>query len=117
MLCNSWSATAGAIWVFEMLPEPAPIDVYWKPLNLSSVTSQTLLDLYSKPTREDFRLIDGYFHPFNGVLAANGLAVPVGYILYGLTAIPSWAMMLLVSFFSRSMMYAPHFSLESLFLM
>lgn len=102
VLCNSWSASAGSIWVFEMLPAPAPIDVYWKPLNLSTVTTQTILDLQAKPVKENFRLIDSYFHPFDGVLAEYRVAVPIGYVLWAFNVIPSWAMMLLVSFLSRS---------------
>ncbi|KAK0705385.1 hypothetical protein B0H67DRAFT_558005 [Lasiosphaeris hirsuta] len=108
VLCNSWSASTGALWIFEMLPSPAPIDVYWKPFNLTSVTGQDLQDLYAKTTKEgnkeDFRLITSYFHPFNGVLADYGAAVPIGYALWALNVLPSWAMMLIVSFLSRSMM-------------
>ncbi|KAK1754614.1 hypothetical protein QBC47DRAFT_384434 [Echria macrotheca] len=104
ILCNSWSASAGAIWVFDILPAPAPVDVYWKPLNLSSVTTQTILDLQAKPVKDNFRLIDSYWHPYNGPLAKYNLAVPLGYFLWALNIVPSWAMMLIVSFFSRSMM-------------
>ncbi|KAK0706372.1 hypothetical protein B0T26DRAFT_789311 [Lasiosphaeria miniovina] len=104
ILCNSWSATTGALWIFEMLPAPAAIDVYWKRLNLTTTTSQTILDLYVNDDKKAFYLIDSYFHPFDGVLAKNDLAVPVAYLLWGFNAIPSWAMMLFVSFFSRSMM-------------
>jgi hypothetical protein len=103
-LCNSWGASAGSLWVFEMLPQPAPIDVYWKPLNLSTVSTQTILDLQAKPVKESFRLVESYFHPFNGVLADYGLAVPIGYILYFFNIVPSWAFMLIVSFLSRSVM-------------
>lgn len=103
-LCNSWGASAGNLYVFEMLPKPAPVEVYWKPLNLSSVSTQTILDLQAKPAKENFRLAEGAFHPFNGWLAEYGLAVPVGYILYAFNVIPSWAFMLIVSFLSRSVM-------------
>ena len=105
VLCNSWSASTGAIWVFQVLPKPAPIDVYWKPMNLSSVTTQTILDLHAQPVDKGFRFIEpGFFHPFNGPLADYGLTVPVGYVLWALNAIPSWAFMLVVSFASRSYM-------------
>ncbi|KAK0639363.1 hypothetical protein B0T16DRAFT_242775 [Cercophora newfieldiana] len=104
VLCNSWGASAGSLWVFEMLPTPAPIDVYWKPLNLSTVSTQTILDLQAKPVKENFRFVESYFHPFDGILAQYNLAVPIGYILYGFNVIPSWAFMLIVSFLSRSVM-------------
>lgn len=104
VLCNSWMASAGGIWSFHMLPKPAPINAYWKSLNLSSVTADTIVDLQAKPVEEEFRLIEGWFHPFNGPLADNNLAVPFGYALWALNAVPSWAMMLIISFFSRSFM-------------
>jgi len=37
-------------------------------------------------------------------LAQNGLAIPVGYAIWGFSLIPSWAFMILVSFASRTMM-------------
>ncbi|KAK3684228.1 hypothetical protein B0T22DRAFT_484006 [Podospora appendiculata] len=104
VLCNSWSASTGALWVFEMLPQPAPVDVYWKRMNLTTTTSQDILDLYAKDDKKDFYLIKGYFHPFDGQLAQYGLAVPLGYFLWIMNVIPSWAMMLGVSFLSRTMM-------------
>ncbi|KAK0634519.1 hypothetical protein B0T17DRAFT_586306 [Bombardia bombarda] len=104
ILCNAWSASTGALWVFEMLPAPAPIDVYWRRLNLTTTTSQDLLDLQASGSKDSFHLIDGYFHPFDGVLAKNNVAVPLAYALWGLNAVPSWAMMLIVSFLSRTLM-------------
>ncbi|KAK3946440.1 hypothetical protein QBC46DRAFT_369784 [Diplogelasinospora grovesii] len=104
VLCNAWSATTGALWIFEMLPPPAPVDVYWKRLNLTTTTAQTLLDFHAQDAKKNFHLIDGYFHPVDGLLAKNGLAVPLGYFFWVLNAIPSWGMMLVVSFISRAMM-------------
>ncbi|KAG8164413.1 hypothetical protein KVR01_006331 [Diaporthe batatas] len=105
ILCNAWSAGAGSVWLFEMLPPPAPVDIYIKRMNLSTTDSDTFLELYK--TREDksqFHKKDGYFHPFNGELAQYGLAVPLAYALWGLSVVPSWAMMLIVSFVSRTFM-------------
>jgi hypothetical protein len=79
--------------------------VYWKPVNLTSVTTQTILDLQAQPVDKAFRYIEpNFFHPFHGIIADYGLTIPVGYVLWALNAIPSWAMMLFVSFFSRSYM-------------
>jgi len=109
VLCNSWSASTGNLWVFDILaPPPAPVDVYWRRLNLTTTTAETLLDIYNKDDNRAtaLRLLDpaGYFHPFHGKLAQYGLAVPFGYALWAINAVPSWAMMLFVSFASRSMM-------------
>lgn len=111
VLCNSWSAATGVLWLFEMLPPPAQSDIYVKRLNLTSVTSDKIVDFYKAENREvTWRKMDadGYFHPFDGFFAKYGLAVPLGYLFWGLNVVPSWALMLGVSFVSRSMMNRNH---------
>lgn len=93
------------MWLFEMLPEPAPIDIYIKRLNLTTATPDTVVELYkSRGDKSQFKKKDGYFHPFDGELAKYGVAIPVAYLLWGLGVVPSWAMMLAISFISRTMM-------------
>jgi len=104
VLCNSWSASSGTLWSIDMVPPPAPVEIYRTRLNLTSTTDQTYVDLYKNGVQDGWTHHDGYFHPFNGPLAKNGLAVPLGYFFYIFNAIPSWVMMLGVSFLSRSMM-------------
>ncbi|KAL2024282.1 hypothetical protein VTK56DRAFT_8764 [Thermocarpiscus australiensis] len=105
VLCNSWSAGAGSLWLFEVLPAPAPVDIYWKRLNLTTTTSQDVVDAYTKDKAEvNFRKYEGYFHPIDGLFAKYGLSVPLGYFFWGLNAIPTWGMMLLMSFVSRTLM-------------
>jgi hypothetical protein len=110
VLCNSWTAGTGSLWIFEMLPPPAKVDIWTRRLNLTTTTSETLLDLYESEseTKDSFKLHDGWFHPFDGPLATYGLALPLGYVLWVFNAVPSWAMMLVVSFISRTMMYVNH---------
>ncbi|KAL1883071.1 hypothetical protein VTK73DRAFT_9997 [Phialemonium thermophilum] len=104
VLCNSWAANVGTVWVFEMLPPPAPVNIYRRRFNMSSTTADDFVDLYAQDVKKEFYPYTGYFHPFDGPLAKNGLAVPIGYVLWAFNAIPSWAMMLGISFLSRSMM-------------
>jgi len=104
VLCNAWSAPAGALWIFEMLPEPADINIWTKRLNLTTTTSDDLVQLHKNGYKNEASLRDGLFHPFNGAIAKNGLSTPVGYLLWAFTLIPSWAFMIFVSFFSRRMM-------------
>jgi hypothetical protein len=87
-----------------MLPPPAPIDIYRKRLNLTTTTAETLLDLHAQDSKKDFRLHEGYFHPYDGPLAQYGVALPLGYFFWAFNLVPSWAMMLGVSFLSRTMM-------------
>lgn len=49
-------------------------------------------------------MYEGAFHPTNGWLAEYGLNVPLGYAIYYFSLVPSWAMMIGVSFLSRTMM-------------
>jgi hypothetical protein len=105
VLCNSWSAGPPGLWVFEMLPRPAPINIYGRRLNMTSTTTKTFLDFHAQADRrQDFGLYESYFHPYDGVLTQYGAAVPIGYILHFFSVVPSWAMMLGISFLSRSMM-------------
>lgn len=104
VLCNSWGAGTGSIWIIDMLPEPAPITIFRQRLNLTHVHPDDIMDMYKSGSRPGFELNEGYFHPFDGVIAKNGLALPVGYLLWLLNVIPSWAMMVGISFLSRNMM-------------
>ncbi|KAL2185500.1 hypothetical protein L209DRAFT_756654 [Thermothelomyces heterothallicus CBS 203.75] len=108
VLCNSWSASTGGLWLFQVAPAPAPVEILTKRVNLTTVTAQDVVDAYTAANRTEagWRTIppDGYFHPTEGKLAKLGLAVPLGYVFWALNAIPSWGMMLLVSFLSRTMM-------------
>ncbi|KAH8899714.1 hypothetical protein GQ53DRAFT_325298 [Thozetella sp. PMI_491] len=104
VLCNGWSASTGSLWVFEILPQPAPINIYLKRLNLTSTTAQTFLDYHTEGVHETFKLHDGYFHPYDGPIAKSGLSVPVGYFFWIFNLIPSWAFMIGISMLSRRVM-------------
>ena len=71
------------------LPPPAKTDVWVKRMNLTTTTSKDFLELYGKDHKDSFKLHDGYFHPFDGPLAQNGLAVPIGYVLWFFNVVPS----------------------------
>lgn len=103
VLCNSWSAVPGNVWAFEMLPPPAAIDISRSRLNLTTTTSDSLVALHTDG-KKSFKLIDSWFHPFNGKAAELGVAVPFGYAMWAFGLVPNWAFMILVSFVSRSMM-------------
>ncbi|RFU72078.1 hypothetical protein TARUN_10181, partial [Trichoderma arundinaceum] len=104
ILCNAWSANVGNIWAFEMLPEPAAIDIYKKRLNLTTVTTDDIVKLNEPGNKVEFTLLDSWFHPFNGKASELGLSVPFGYLLWAFNLLPNWMFMLIVSFASRSMM-------------
>lgn len=104
ILCNAWSTATGLLYVFDMLPPPAPVDIYRKRLNFTTTTSDDLVALQASGSKEQFNLVDGWFHPINGKAAELGLSVPFGYLMWVFGLIPNWLFMLVVSFASRSMM-------------
>ncbi|KAG6008525.1 hypothetical protein E4U21_004365 [Claviceps maximensis] len=106
ILCNAWSAGAGSIWSFNMLPPPAPVEIYKKRLNMTTTTSEELVQLNSAESKHKagFVLLDSWFHPFDGKITELGLSVPYGYTMWALGLVPNWLFMLIVSFASRSMM-------------
>lgn len=104
VLCNSWGAGAPTLWTFEVLPKPAPVIVRSKGLNHTTTTMKDFTDLHSSGSWKDSTPYEGYFHPFDGPLAKYGLAVPLGYVFWFFNVVPSWLMMIGISFLSRSWM-------------
>ncbi len=49
-------------------------------------------------------LYEGWFDPFDGVLAQWGVNKAIGYVLFGIGMVPSWAFMIVVSMVSRTIM-------------
>lgn len=82
VLCNSWSASTASLWVFEILPRPAPVDIYLKRLNLTTTTAQTFVDYHAAGNKDNFKLHDGYFHPYDGPFAQFGLSTGIGYFFW-----------------------------------
>jgi hypothetical protein len=63
----------------------------------------------SIPSKTDSRYLtkepyEGWLHPIDGSVQKFGLTVPFGYGLWLMGAVPSWLMMLVVSFASRQIM-------------
>ncbi|TVY43933.1 hypothetical protein LSUB1_G000886 [Lachnellula subtilissima] len=104
VLCNSWGAGPPSLWIMEVSAPPAPVDVRVKSLNATTTTVQTFTDLHSTKEWKSKPLYEGYFHPFDGIFAQYGLAVPLGYLFWGFAVIPSWMFMIGISFISRTFM-------------
>lgn len=102
ILCNSWSTGPGSLWIFDMLPPPAEINIYKKRVNLTTASPEDFLAL--KGDHSSLPVHESWFHPYNGQGAKLGLTVPFGYFTWAFALIPSWLFMLVISFFSRSMM-------------
>ncbi|RVX68410.1 hypothetical protein B0A52_07410 [Exophiala mesophila] len=109
VLCTAWATVLPAIYHFSVpkKTEPqAPVPLHIITLNLTSTTTNDIVTIPSttKARYLDYPEYNGALHPFDGMLAKLGLHIPFGYLLWGFGTIPSWAMMLVISYFSRRLM-------------
>jgi hypothetical protein len=109
-LCNAWGAGAPSV-IYIQLPQPLPdqttpaTTVHYLSLNRTTVTAQDFVEMATvKAFKQEKTPYEGFFHPFNGVLAQTGLGIPFGWVVYGFSVMPSWALMIGISFFSRTFM-------------
>ncbi len=67
-------------------------------------TARDIVRIHTHKKYEETDVYDGIFHPFDSHLAKYGLVKPVGYVLYAFGLVPSWLVMIVVSFVSRNLM-------------
>ncbi|MCJ1325912.1 hypothetical protein MMC10_002575 [Thelotrema lepadinum] len=109
ILCTTWFTGPPAIWYIR-LPIPAAdqsaaeTEIHVARLNTTTSTVQEMVDLHARKEYENKPLLQGALHPFDGWAAKTGLNVVMGYVLYGLNLVPSWSVMLVVSFATRTLM-------------
>lgn len=110
-LCSILFTSPPVLWYIqtpgiELADQPrAETPIYVKGLNATATTSvQEMVDFHSKKTYLELQPIKSYMHPYDGILSQYGLNVPFGYVLYVISVIPSWSVMLLVSFATRNIM-------------
>jgi hypothetical protein len=78
--------------------------VRWIPLNRTTVTASDIYELSTKQKYLETAPYEGYFHPFDGLLATTGANVPIAWAMWGMAKMPSWLPMILISFLSRQFM-------------
>ncbi|KAH0840564.1 hypothetical protein AYO21_03893 [Fonsecaea monophora] len=109
VVCTAWAAGVPNIYHF-LLPKQsdqgAKSPLHIVPLNVSSTT---VADITSLPRASKSRYLDypeytGLLHPTDGLLAQVGVIQPFGYFMWALGTMPSWLMMLGISFISRQIM-------------
>jgi hypothetical protein len=104
VLCNSWGAGPPSLWIMDVPAPGKPVDIRIKALNATTTSVKTFTDLHASNDWKTKAPYEGYFHPFDGVFAQYGLAVPVGYVFWVFAVVPSWLFMLGISFLSRTIM-------------
>lgn len=109
VLCATWQAQPPTIWHIQrpvaQADQSTPAStVYINYVNVTSTSVGDIVALHSGKKYEEGILYEGYFQPFDGILARYGVNKPVGYVLYGVGLVPSWAFMLIISMVSRTIM-------------
>ncbi|KAJ9623581.1 hypothetical protein H2203_005843 [Taxawa tesnikishii (nom. ined.)] len=109
VLCNAWALGPPSL-VHMLLPQPLPdqstpaTTVRSIPLNRTAVTAREIAAVHNDEKYKEVEPYEGFWHPFDGPLAKSGLSIPVGYFIWGFSAIPSWLFMVGISFLSRTIM-------------
>lgn len=109
VLCAIWHAHPPTVWYIQR-PIPAkdqsraPTTVRILRLNTTTTTTQEIARIYTDKTYEKVDVYEGAFQPFDGWMAQLGLAKPIAYVLVGVSMVPSWAFMIVISFVSRNLM-------------
>ncbi|EGE79473.1 hypothetical protein BDDG_02413 [Blastomyces dermatitidis ATCC 18188] len=109
LLCSILSATPASVWHWQVparepgQPKPKTL-VHMSRVNTTSVDAEAIYKVHSEKTWENKPAFDGTFHPVDGKLAQYGLSVPFGYVMYYVGMVPSWLMMVGISFISRTFM-------------
>lgn len=109
LLCTILFTGPPCIWYIQV-PVPAAdqskpaTPIYVTRVNTTTITVQDLVDIHVNKDYEKQKPLESVMHPYDGQLSQFGLNVPVGYFLYFMQLVPSWSVMLLVSFITRTMM-------------
>ena len=109
ILCGIWAANVPTLWHIER-PIPAAdqsrasTTIRIIHVNTTTITAQEIVQIHTQKSYLDAPAYVGAFHPFDGWLARYQLNKAVGYVLFGVSAVPSWAFMIVVSMVSRQFM-------------
>lgn len=109
VLCNMWLVSPPSIYHI-LLPKtladqskPATTVRYFQ-LNHTTINAQTIVELHTQGKYKATPPYEGYWHPFDGPLAKTGLNLPIAYVMWAFSKVPSWLPMIAISFLSRTFM-------------
>lgn len=113
VLCKTWTAKPPTIWHIQrpsvknvgedQTVGPSIVTVNY--LNTTRTTAQDMVALHTNKKYETTGYVyDGLFQPFDGLFAQYGVLKVAGYVMFGVSLIPSWAFMLVVSMVMRQAM-------------
>lgn len=65
---------------------------------------QNITSLITEETIKKMPVYEGAFHPFSGWVATSPLGVPLAYVMWAMSLLPTWAPMIIISLGSRFLM-------------
>ncbi|PGH27290.1 hypothetical protein AJ80_01000 [Polytolypa hystricis UAMH7299] len=110
ILCNVWSTGPPMLWHIQRPLQSAPGElrgetpIHRVRMNYTTVTADDIYKVHSEKLWEEKAAFEGAFHPFDGWLAEYNLNYLIGYLVFGLSVVPSWLFMIGISFVSRTIM-------------
>lgn len=107
VLCSTWMAKPPTIWHIQrpvaQADQSTPAStIYINYFNVTHSTVGDMVALHSGKKYEEGILYDGWFDPLDGQLAKLGVNKAIGYVLFGIGMVPSWAFMIVISMVSRT---------------
>ncbi|KAK5107059.1 hypothetical protein LTR62_001909 [Meristemomyces frigidus] len=109
VLCNAWAMSPPTV-IHIQLPQPLAdqstpaTTVRSISMNRTTVTAPEIAALHLENKYLETEPYEGFWHPFDGPLAKYGAAIPLAYVIWGFSKVPSWAFMIGLSFLSRTFM-------------
>ncbi|KAK2748831.1 hypothetical protein FQN55_003973 [Onygenales sp. PD_40] len=109
LLCSIMSAGPPSLWHIQVParvsgePKP-PTPIHIVGINTTTVNADKFYTTHSEKTWQQRKELESAFHPMDGFLAQYGLNVVIAYVVYYMAMVPSWLMMVGVSFLSRTIM-------------
>ena len=109
VLCSTWMAKPPTIWHIQrpvaLADQSTPAStIYINYFNVTHSTVGDMVALHSGKKYEEGILYNGWFDPLDGQLAKFGVNKAIGYALFGIGMVPSWAFMIVISMVSRTIM-------------
>lgn len=114
VLCNLMSVAPPSLlhFNFPQLPyenaSPQPASEFrYAGFNRTTVTPKHIIDLAANAPDSklyEIPVYEGWLHPVDSQLARLGIQSWLGYVVWGMSTMPSWLVMIVLSFFSRQIM-------------
>lgn len=107
VLCTAWVANMPSVYHFLIPRQSDPqakTPLHIVDLNHTAVTATEIVNIKSQKSYLNKEEYTGALHPIDGWLRKFNILTPMGYVLWGFGTIPSWMMMIGISFLSRQFM-------------